>query len=279
MFEQYNNFQQQPFGMGMNNGMGMQQNPANYRIPSTLTPEQIKMLQNQGSTFSLGLTEEEMLRAVCNHRQADGLSDALVYDPVTGIAKCQICGYEFRPIDPSVDYNTIKEDVKRVEDILQTTKLMYVDLPAEAAKDYYPIIGLLEKLPQLVEYAAKNMAKHDNYNYMYSDRNMGAAAMYQNLSNMFSNMSMNYQAAPQQQPYGFYGQQPAGFPQGAYQQPQMNPFGYQGTPAPTYAPGTPNNFAYTPGQAVAPQPTVPQAAPAPTAAPAADAKVTQAVTV
>ena len=279
MFEQYNNFQQ-PFGMGMNNGMGMQQNPNNYRIPSTLTPDEIRMLKNQGSTFSLGLTQEELLRAVCNHRSEDGLSDTLTYDPVTGVAKCQVCGYEFSPFDPSTsDPTTLKDDIKRVEDILQTTKLMYVDLAAEAAKEYYPIIGLLEKLPQLVEYAAKNMAKHDNYNYMYADRNMGAAAMYQNLSNMFSNMNMNYQA-PQQQPYGFYGQQPAGFPQGAYapQQPQMNPFGYQAAPAPAYAPGTPNNFAYTPGQAVAPQPTVPQAAPAPTA-PTADAKVTQTVTV
>ena len=142
MFEQQNYYQ--PFGA--NTMMGAQQ-PTNFRIPSVLSPEEIDLLKNK-ATFSLTLSKEEMLRAVCNHRSADGLTDTLVYDPVTGLAKCQICGYEFRPIEPNMDYDTIKEDIKRVEDILQTTKLMYVDLPADAAKDYYPVIGLLEKLPQ-----------------------------------------------------------------------------------------------------------------------------------
>ena len=270
-------FEQQTYApYGMNMMGGMQQQPNNYRIASTLTPEQIKMLRNQASTFSLGLTQEEMLRAICNHRSEDGLSDTLVYDPVTGIAKCTICGYEFRPIEPDVDYETIKEDVKRVQDILQTTKLMYIDLPAEAAREFYPILAMLDKVPQLVEYAAKNMAKHDNYNYMYNDRNMGAAAMFANLSNMFTNMSMNYQQ-PQQPNYGFYNQ-PAGFPQSAYPQPQVNPFGYNGQApapmAPTYTPGTPNGFAYQPGQT----PVAPAPAAAPTT-PAADATVTQTVTV
>ena len=204
MFDMNNTmYQQQPnYGMGAPMGMA-QPNPNNYRIPSTLSAEEIAMLRNQGSTFSLQLTQEEMLRAICNHRSEDGLSDTLVYDPVNGTAKCTVCGYEFRPVEPNVDYDSIKEDIKRVEDIIQTTKLMYVDLPQQAAKDYYPILGLLEKLPQLMEYAAKNMAKHDNYNYMYDQRNMGAAAMFANLSNMFSNMSMNYQ-----QPQAPYGQPP-----------------------------------------------------------------------
>ena len=270
MFEQT---YQAPYGIGAAGMNPMGQQPNNYRIPSTLTAEQIKMLRNQGATFSLGLTQEEMLRAICNHRSEDGLSDTLVFDPVNGTAKCTICGYEFRPIEPDVDYESLKEDVKRVEDIIQTTKLMYIDLPQEAARDFYPILGLLEKVPQLVEFAAKNMAKHDNYNYMYNDRNMGAAAMFANLTNIFSNMSMNYQQ-PQQPGYGYY-QQPAGFPQQAYPQPQVNPFGYTGAPAQTYAPGTPANFAYAPAAPA------PQAAPAPAApvAPAADATVTQTITV
>ena len=257
MFEQ--NMYQQPYmGAPMMAGMP-QQNPNNFRVNNNLSAEEIALLRNSGSTFSLQLTQEEMLRAVCNHRSEDGLTDTLVFDPVTGTAKCTICGYEFRPIEANVDYETIKEDIKRVEDILQTTKLMYVDLPPQAAKDYYPIIGLLEKLPQLVEYATKSMAKHDNYNYMYNQQNMGAAAILNNLSNMFSNISMNYQAQPQQPQFnGYYGQ-PAGFPQAAYPQPNMNPFGYN--PAPAYAPGTPANFAYAPNAA---QPAAAPAAQTPT---------------
>lgn len=262
MFEQ--NYAQQPYGM--NPMMGAMPQPTNtYRVNNILSADEIDLLQNQGSKFSLGLTNEEMLRAVCNHRSKDGLSDALVYDDVTGVAQCTICGYKFRPIEADIDYDRIKDDINRVEDILQTTKLMYLDLPAEAAKDYYPIIGLLEKLPQLVEFASKNLAKHDNYRYMYDNRNMGTVAMFQNLANMFSATSPVY-GAPYQQPqqpnYGFYNQ-PAGFPQAAFpQQPQMNPFGYAGTPQPQYAPGTPTNFVYNPQQVTpAPAPAAPAAAP------------------
>ena len=106
--------------------------------------------------------------------------------------------------------------------------------------------------------------------YGYNDRNMGAAAMFQNLSNMFSNMSMqqNYAQQPQQPNYGYYNQ-PAGFPQAAY----PNPFGYNGQ-APVYNPGTPANFSYVPQGQPAP------AAPAPAAPVApADATVNQTVTV
>lgn len=269
MFEQTN--PQFAGGYQYYNGMPVQQA---QKFNNVLTSDEIKSLQQKDAQFSLGLTQEEVLRGVCNHRNPEGDGDALVYDPVTGEARCTICGYTFRPVDASLKPEDIKESVANVIDVLQTIKLMYIDLPAQAAKDYFPIIPLLEKIPQLFEYAAKNMTKHDAYNWQYSNRNMGTMAMFQNLNAMFGAMNgMQYQQ-PQFQQQPMMGQ-PAGFPNAAYGQP--NPFGYQG--ASMYQPGTNPAFAYTPSQQATPvAPTV--AAPtAPTAPAAADATVTQSVNI
>lgn len=224
----------------MNNGMMGGPNPTmggyNYqgmnqpmqKHGNVLSNEQIKSLQQKQQQFSLALTQEEYLRAVCNHRNMDGTGDTLVYDPETGEATCTICGYRFRPIEPNVTPAEIKEDVDRIVDILQTIKLMYVDLPPEAAKDYFPVIALIEKVPQLFEFAAKNMAKHEIYNWQYSNKNMGAFNMFNNLQNMFS--------GGYQQP--MYGGMPQGNPQ-PYMNPYMNNGGY-GAPMPNPALNNPN---------------------------------------
>ena len=165
---------------------------------------------------------------------------------------------------------------------------MYIDLPAEAAKNYFPIIPLIEKIPQLFEFAAKNMTKHEANSWMYNNRNMGAINMFQNLQSMLGGgmgMMMNYgqQAAPQMgQPFmpqpGMAPQQaPMGYPG------MTNGFGYPGAgmatpqpgfnPVPTYAPQT-NGFQFVPGQ----QPTAAPQAPVAPAAPQAPADGTTTVT-
>lgn len=268
-------FEQNTFGTPMMNAGAYQyngmanQNMVKFNNP--LTAEQIKRLQQKDTQFSLGLTEEEQLRGVCNHRNAEGTGDTLVYDPVTGEARCAICGYKFRPVEPDVNLDDISEDVSRIVDILQTIKLMYIDLPANAALEYFQIIPLLEKIPQLFKFAAENMTKHECYNWQYNNRNMGAVNMFQNLTNMFGAMNNMAYQQPQQPMMNPAMNAPAGFPNAAYGQ---NPFGYNG--ASMYAPGTNPGFAYTPNTAATPvAPTVA----APVAPAATDATVTQTVSV
>lgn len=264
-----------------NNGQfqytGMPNNAVKFN--NYLTPEQIKRLQVKESQFSIGLTEEEQLRGICNHRNPDGTSDALIYDPITGTAKCSICGYEFRPVEPDIGLDVLKEDVARIVDVLQTIKLMYIDLPAEAGREYFQIIPLIEKIPQLFEFAAKNMNKHEAYNWQFNNHNMGAVAMFNNLTSLFGGMNAGgYQQQPMQPMMNPAYAQPAGFPQAAYGQP--NAFGYPGASMPAYQPATPNGFAYQPSQAPAQvAPTV--AAPAAPVAPAvpADTTVSQQITI
>lgn len=275
MFDANQQPMMQPMGGFAYNGF-QGQPQATQKFNNVLTAEQIKRLQQNTEQFQIGLTEEEMLRAVCNHRSADGMSDALVFDKMTGIARCTICGYEFRPSDASESIENIKDAVDRVVDYIQTVKIMYYDFPASAAQEYFPIIPLLNKLPKLFEFAAKNMSKHEAYGWSYNNYNMGAVQMLNNLNSMFGGMNMGYQ-------------QPMAQPQMAapqfQQAPAMNPFNMQqpmqAAPAPSVAPVF-NPSAYTAPVygGYTPQPNATPVAP--TADPSvasADATVTKEVTV
>ena len=246
----------QPNG-GAWNYTGFQQAPqAMEKTFNSLTNEEIERLQKKENTFSLAITQDEKLRGICTHRRPDGLGDSLIEDPATGLMKCTICNYSFMPASANTSPETIREAVNTVEDFLQTIKLMFLDLPADAAREYFQIIPLLEKIPQLFEYAAKNMAKHNNqYGWQYDNRNMSTYNMFTNLQGMFGNGMMGMGAPVQpQQPQGM----PAGYPQAAYQQPPMgNGFGFAGaSQMPQYAPVNPG-YAYTPNPATTPaEPTV-----------------------
>lgn len=255
MFENGNVMQGVAPTMGGYMYQGMAQPVQKFNNP--LTPEQIKKLQQKGEQFSLTITEEEWLRGVCNHRNAEGTGDTLVFDPLTGEARCTICGYKFKPIEPDVSFDDIKQDVERIVDILQTIKLMYIDLPPAAAKEYFQIIPLIDKIPQLFEFATKNFTKHETYNWQYNNRNMGTMSMFNNLQSMFSNGMVG---AP-------YGQPMANPYQTPMQQPyEANAFGYPGAsvmpnPAfqqqpPMYQPTAPG-FVYTPNPVAATQPAQP----------------------
>lgn len=286
MFDQ--TFGANPYGMQGGYQFNGMQNGQMPKIPNVLNAEEIKELQQQRSQFSLGLTKKESLQAACNHRTADGMQDTLVYDNVTGLATCTICGYQFRPVEADASYDTIKESADRIVDILQTIKIMYTDLPAEAAKEYFQIIPLIGKIPQLFEFAAKNFAKHEFNGWSYNNHNMGGIAMLQNLSSMFGGgmQQPNFVQQPQFNGYAMNPQQPVGYPNGmAPQMPNQNPFGYPGASAPMAGMGVapmaaPQPTGYAPQtQGYAYQPNTVAAPVAPEAPAVADDTVKQNVTV
>jgi len=276
MFDQNQQPMMQPMGGFQYNGFNGQPQ-ATQKFNNVLTPEQIKKLQQNTDQFQIGLTEEEMMRAICNHRSIDGMSDALVFDKMTGVARCTICGYEFRPADSNESIENIKDAVERVIDYIQTVKIMYYDFPASAAQEYYPIIPLLNKLPKLFEFAAKNMSKHEAYGWAFNNYNMGAVQMLNNLNSMFGGMGNmmyqqpQYQAAPQMNPQ--YQQAPM----------QMNPFNMQQPMPQAAAPSVAPVFNTSAYQAPVYPGYVPQANATPVAptsdSVASDAVVTQEVTV
>ena len=264
-----------PQGTGYQfNGMQPQQVP---QIQNFLSTEEINRLLQKENQFSLALTEVEKLRATCNHRFNGNGQDAIVTGN-DGICRCQICGYEFAPIDEGTTPDTLNEVVRNMLDVLQTIKLFYLDMPAEVAREYFAIIPLIEKVPKLFDMAVKSYSKYESYNpYGYNNKNMNTMQMYSMLAGILGgqqpyqqpNMGYGYQAQPQMNPgMGMAYQQPMmGQPMGMgmtgsngfVMQPGMNPGGYQPTT---------QNVSYVPnaGQPVA-TPTA-----APVATPAADIK-------
>ena len=272
-----------PYGMPTMAGynyQGMGQAAPMQKFNNVLTEEEIKALMQKDKEFSLSITEDEYRRGICNHRNAEGTADTLVYDNNTGEARCMICGYKFRPIDSNTSLDQIKGSVADIIDILQTIKLMYIDLPPAASREFFQVIPLLEKVPMLFDYAAKNMTKHETTNWAYSNRNMGAMSMFNNLANVFGGNMMN---PGFQQPMNAYAQPgaPVGMPSyNAGFAPQGNAFGYPGAGNPAmmmggYQPQT-QNFQYNPAAPVAPATPTVDVAPV---APKEDVTVSQNVTV
>jgi hypothetical protein len=250
------------------NGMAPQQMPKRTNF---LTDEEIKKIQANRTQFTLTITEDEHLRAACNHRTADGTSDALEQDPENpNGCVCRICGQKFVPIMDDSPQDYVQGITNEFCNILQTIKLMFVDLPADAAKQFFDIIPLAQKTPELFSIASKNLAKYDANIAMYGMNNQSQSAMglLSNLMNMVgSGAGFGFQGQPmyQQQPMmgggtpnPAFGGNAFGYP-GASQYNGFNAFGGYG-----YQPQM-QGYQYTPG--------APQAAPTAdpnTAAPTTD---------
>jgi hypothetical protein len=223
---------------------------------NVLTDEEIKKLQFRPQ-FSLAITEEDHLRAMCNHRTQDGTGSALEQDPNDPDAVvCKICGHKFTPIMTDAPEDYVQEITNQFLNLLQTIKIMFIDFPADAARTFFDLIPMVEKTPELFRLAAKNLAKYDlNNPYGYQYNTQSTIGMLNNFMNMMGAGNFIQQAQPMYQ----QGAAPAGNPAFG------NAFGYPGAqptpyfqPAPGvggYQPGT-TGFAYNPQ---APQQTAPAA--------------------
>lgn len=250
----YNQQYQQP---GVWNGQTVQVNTKSYC--QTLTQEEMDSLKQSQEEFTLGITKEDQLRAICMHRDIEGHS-TLDRDDVTGMAKCKICGESFNIVDRCSDTD-IQTAVDNLTDILQTTKTMYYDMPVDSAKKFYTILALLKKIPGLYKLATDNFAKHENaINGWQFSGNDSIIAGYNSLYNGFApQMQMGFA-----QPMMGFGAPMMGQPMPM--QNQGNPFGFNGQPVqPGYAPVM-QGYQYSPN--VPQQPAADVAAPA--VAPAQD---------
>jgi hypothetical protein len=124
-----------------------------------------------------------------------------------GTVRCEVCGYRFTPIDVSTSPDDVQDSVNLIIDILQTIKLLFIDMPASAQREYFQIIPLIEKVPKLFKLAVDNFSKHENYNaWGYRGQNMGTMNLFNMLSGALNGgvpVGGNYyNAAPN---YGAFG--------------------------------------------------------------------------
>lgn len=268
---------------GFMQGQGVQFNPGFQptRLHNVLTADEIAELMKTNNQFSLALTEKDKKRAVCNHQKADGTGDALNEDLNDGKVVCSICGYKFKPLDAfQTTPESLKAAVEDILDVLQTIKLIWFDIDGTVAREYFQIIPLIEKIPNLFDIAAKNYAKHESVMpWGNNNKNMSTMQAFAMLSNMLNggaapNPAMYQQQMQYQQPMPgawnpAFGAQPN---PAMYQQPagNMNPtngFGFVGAgPMSGYQAQT-QGYQTVYGQPVDPNAQAPQGVPQPSPAP------------
>jgi hypothetical protein len=221
MYVQNPNQQPMYFGQPMQANMGYNPIPQ-PKFTQPLTAQRINELRNKGTAFTLAVSQEDIDRAICTHRDPSNGTSTLV-QATDGSVTCSICGHNFSPVESGVA--EVEEATKIILDVLQTIKLMYLDIPEKTCAEYFQIIPLLEKIPKLFKIAGENFKKYENINPTFtSGGNMNAFNMF----NMLTGPGMMQGMAPQYAQPGYqipYQQQPMGY-QSGYAMPGQNPFAY-----------------------------------------------------
>lgn len=198
-----------------------------------LTPEMIAKLRNNGAGIKIEVSQEDLWRASCTHKE-NGIP-TLIEEGTTEdgkqIVRCNICGERFIITDAS--QNEVDYAVNLILNLLQTVKLFYVDAPESLIVQYFQMIPLLKQFGALYERAIHNFSKYetamDNNGMMMPG--VSGSNGFQILNQMLTNP---YAAA--------YGTVPPPGAFGAYPPPAPNPM-YPGWPVqPSPAPGAPSGF-------------------------------------
>lgn len=251
-----------------------------YVTKPTLTQEEINRLRSKGELWSIALTQDEVLRCKCNHRDHNG--QITLVDAGNGLVRCTICDAQF-PID-TVPQEAVEEAVQRVQDILQQIKTYWLNAPKEVNVEFMPIIALLGKIPNIYQVALDSFGRYNAGTSVVPNYNGGLTSPFNVLDSF-----MMTGTVPGTPVYGAYG--PVGYQQPVYQQPVAQPAPvyynqpqvqqpvaapvYNGVPSanPFGVESAPVNYAFPVQQPVAQpapvaqQPAAPVAAPAPMGAP------------
>ena len=232
MADMYGNYYGSPYGgmVGVNPnqqyatydygyGQPMMMNPnGGYIQKSTLSKEEFDQLRNRpGSGLDLmNIPAEEGVASFCNHVAPDGREATHMLPD--GRCECDIC---HKIWDPTIrTKEQIQESVDNVVSCMQNIKLANV-LPVQTMRDYFPMIPLIEKLPQLYDYSMKQIDRQINGNSMYGAAQ--DASVYAQYRNIMYNTP--YQAPMYGQP--MYGQPMYGQP---YVAPQAPVYGQPAQP-------------------------------------------------
>lgn len=160
------------------------------KLPNPTNPlskDEMNILKQKAPQFSLAVSQVDALQAICTHRDENG--EQLITNP-DGSVTCKICGTTFNPVN--ADQETIQQIFKSVVDVLETMKIMYMDIPNDVTKTYFQMIPYLMKGPQLYKIAYDHYSRYSGNAVMGRDYNNGgnAFALYSALMNPGMAMGM-----------------------------------------------------------------------------------------
>lgn len=246
------------------------------RFTQPVTAEMSKAVLANDDELSVKIGPNEKIKNMCTHKYPGTSTVALVDCPTrdpknpedNDLVTCRVCGETFHML-MDTQIADIQKAADHMCDILQSAKTLYLDIPEEFVKEYFQIITLLKRVPQVFKKSANNWNSYEVSNdprQVY--QNMNSFGQVNNLIGGYNIGGINPMGYAQQ-PYQYQYQQPM------YQQPPVQPqqYGYQyGQPAAPTAPqenplmyGAPVQPAPAPG--VTP-PVAPPVAPAPAPQPA-----------
>ena len=181
---------------------GYQMVPQRPKNTNPLTKEQLAELRQKGGGLSLVPTREEVLQAICTHRDLNTGESRLVQND-DGSVTCTMCGSTFNTLE--VTQEEVKQATEVITDILQNTKALYLDIPEQVCADYFKIIPLVKKIPDLYKIASDNFKQYEGVNPMSYNGSDNLFARYNMMTGPVA-PSYGYQQPMQYQPY--YNQQP-----------------------------------------------------------------------
>ena len=206
--------------------------PANQ---NALTAEEIQMLKNArpSNKIELSIDRMDVLRSMCCHKE-NGKDMVMQVNDGSGDVWCPICNRRWKP-----DMKTkeeVQELVTELVDQMENAKWTG-DLPTDLTRELFTLIPLLNKYPDIHEYAMNTFNKYYSARGMYNAADTNIYGMYNSLFG--AGMPATGYAAPgyywqqpvanQQAPQGYYGQQPGYVPNGVQANAMVNPM-----QAPTY---------------------------------------------
>ena len=169
--------------------------PANQ---NALTPEEIQILKNArpSNKIELSIDRTDVLRSMCCHKE-NGRDVVMQVTDGSGDVYCPICQRRWKP-----DMKTkeeVQELVNEIIDQMENAKWAG-DLPTELTRELFTLIPLLNKYPDIHEYAMNTFNKYYSARGVYNAQDTNIYGMYNSL---FTGGMPGYMPQP-----GYYGQQP-----------------------------------------------------------------------
>lgn len=183
--------------------------PANQ---NALTAEEIQILKNArpASKIELSIDRTDVLRSMCCHKE-NGRDVVVQVNDGSGDVWCPICQKRWKP-----DMKTkeeVQELVTELVDQMENAKWTG-DLPTDLTRELFTLIPLLNKYPDIHEYAMNTFNKYYSARGMYNAQDTNIYGMFNSLFGA-GVPATGYMGAPMQ---GYYGQQQTPVQQGYYNQ-------------------------------------------------------------
>jgi len=208
------------------------------QMTQPLTKDQIAILRNSGNDFTLKLTDEEILRSLCTHKEG---GDFTLIQENDGNVRCLICQARFKLGE--YDIETIESAVDIVKDALQNIKTYNIDMPVKAAEGFFPIVALLDKVPTFYKLSQDNFRRYEGGPAI----NTSGQGYGFSILNAITNPAVNMPYGAPMHGAPIYNPQYAGYPgtqQQGYYDPNYPPEQYNQGVAPGYNPCLDNNYGY-----------------------------------